>query len=257
VSSRVIGSVLTWLDGVMASAGLAAVARVIVWGAVGGMAVMELYALVSPQRKLAEIEKAANEAQQALLAHDGSFAEARQLMKRSVGLSLKRLALALGPSVVAGLPVLALLLWMGGHYAHRLPTTGSPITVEVKGVSSNEVDWQPSSAARWDAAAKHWRVRWPGRGKTVTLKGPSGETALALPTAAPTPQIGPWRWWHALFANPSGYVPATSAVKAVHLHYPSREFWSIGPRWARVWWVTFLVVVPIAALVTKFIFRIK
>jgi hypothetical protein len=251
-----IGSALSYLDGLMAGAGLAAEARLIVWGIVGGAAVMGLYALVSPQQKLAAVQREANEARQAMLQHEGDLKEGWALMGRSIALALKRLALAVGPSLLAGLPVLVLLIWMSGVYAHRLPQAGTRVGVEVRGVETSAVHWRPTDAATLNEQQQRWRVRWPSAGEAVTLTADAGRPVLRLPIRAPAARVTPPRWWHGLFAPPGGVLPEDSRVTAVHVDLPPRALWPGAPGWLQPWWVTFLGAVPVTALTVKLAFRI-
>jgi hypothetical protein len=154
------------------------------------------------------------------------------------------------------LPVLALLIWMGGVYGHRLPEPGATVPVEVVGVEPGAVSWSPRDAARLDQGEGLWRVDWPQPGSPVKLLSERDRTLLQLPLTEPVVRLGQPQWWHWLFANPAGTLPAGSEVRAVRLSLPRREVWSFGPDWMRQWWLTFLVMVPAAALTTKLVFRI-
>ncbi|MEQ8966245.1 MAG: hypothetical protein RID91_10500 [Azospirillaceae bacterium] len=103
-------------DAAMALA-LPGLARLLLWGVVAGAASMLLYRAVSPQRRLARTRRAAAAARRRLAGHDGDAATLGRLVRRSLGLSLTHLRLAIGPTMLAGLPVLAVAAWIGQAYA--------------------------------------------------------------------------------------------------------------------------------------------
>lgn len=50
-------------------------------------------------------------------------------------------------------------------------------------------------------------------------------------------------------------IPKNSAVQSVHLTYPERDYWLAV--WKAPWWVVFLVVVSLGAIIPKFLFGIE
>jgi hypothetical protein len=110
---------LTWCDQVMA-VGLPAYLRLILWGALGSVLSMGFYRLVSPQRKLSAVKAEIRSLRNSLLGYDGDFAGLWPLMSRSICASLKQVGLALGPAMLASLPVLFLIVWLSnGRHAGR------------------------------------------------------------------------------------------------------------------------------------------
>ena len=82
---------------------------IVVLAAVAGAASMLLYMRTSPQHRLKELEGEAAAARLALAEHDGDFEAAWPLIRRSFGLALSRVRIALAPSLISGLPVLAVV----------------------------------------------------------------------------------------------------------------------------------------------------
>ncbi len=78
---------------------------IVAGAALAGVASMLLYKVASPQRRLEQLA-AATSARWDWIEHDGSFRDAWPLIRRDLGLALARVRLSLGPSLLAGLPVL-------------------------------------------------------------------------------------------------------------------------------------------------------
>jgi len=102
-------------DGLMAS-GLPPVARLGVWALIASMVTMELYRLLSPQVRIAELKQRFAEKKQALDSFDGEFEDAWPMMRSMLGAAFLRVAIVLPGTLVAALPLLLLLVWMYGAY---------------------------------------------------------------------------------------------------------------------------------------------
>ena len=85
-------------------------------GAIAGTVSMLLYARVSPQSRLQELKSQASELQQQMASFDGEFSGAMALAQQNLRLSFKRLGIALGPSLLSGVPVLACVPLVGNAY---------------------------------------------------------------------------------------------------------------------------------------------
>jgi hypothetical protein len=84
----------------------------LVWGAASGMLSMVLYARLTPQTRIRRLQRVSARVQQRLRNYDGDFQGAMALSRRNVGLALRRLGLSAGPSLLAGIPVIAVMLWV-------------------------------------------------------------------------------------------------------------------------------------------------
>lgn len=257
------GAALTWVDGLLVALGLSPWLRVVLWAVAGGISVMGLYRGLSPQHLLRETERHAAAARKALIHHDGPFGDALPLIKQSLGLSFKRLGLTLGPALIAGTPMLALLLWMGDHYAHRLPRPGETVQVKVRGEGAatgshaRAVAWRPRATATFLEDAGRWQVVWPQAGETLTLLSPQHRTLLRLPPKSPAPEVTHRQWHHWLLANPAGYLPPEAKVEAVEFDYPRRQYIPFGPSWARSWLAVLIGGATVGAIGTKIVARIQ
>lgn len=104
-------------------------ARVIAWAMISGVVSMLVYKKFSPQQRIKDLEQLAAAVQLELKEHQGDFAEALPLLRRNVGLALRRLQAALLPSVLAGLPVLLVLYGMDAIYQSETVLTFGPAWV--------------------------------------------------------------------------------------------------------------------------------
>lgn len=81
-------------------------------GLFSGAASMWLYGRVSPQSRLTDITARLATLRLAICNHDGDFAGLWALTLQSLKLSIERVLRVIGPSLLAGLPVVALMLWL-------------------------------------------------------------------------------------------------------------------------------------------------
>jgi hypothetical protein len=209
------------------------------WAVLCGVVCLELYRVASPQERISRIKRDAREAQQELAAYDGEMEGAWPLMKRMLGLSLKRVGIVIPATLVAAYPVVALLLWMSSAYGHTFPLRGESVAVEV--------------AAPLQGRFIESSDRSPPR---VEAREPDGDVILEVPLAAAVPVLHKWVWWNWLMANPAGYLPEDAPVDEVRIDLPRRELHPLGPPWMRGWESIFLPVLFIAALTYKIVRRI-
>ena len=100
-------------------------------GAVAGALSMLLYARVSPQARLQELKSHSVDLQRQMKDFDGEFSGAMALAQENLRLSFKRLGIALGPSILSGIPVLAALPLIGNAYiSYFIAVALSAITVK-------------------------------------------------------------------------------------------------------------------------------
>lgn len=83
-------------------------------GLAAGVVSMWLYQRSSPQDRIAELMAQSVSLQQQMQAYDGDFDGMLKLSRENLQVSLRRLGYAIGPSLLAGLPVIA-LLWVIGE----------------------------------------------------------------------------------------------------------------------------------------------
>lgn len=228
---------LSWLDGSVLAA-LPAPLRLVLWAVAAAVLSMEAYRLLSPQAKVAAMRRDLAQAQARLTAYDGSFDGAWPLIQRMLGLALGRVGLVLPATLVATVPLVMLLVWLDGAYAHRFPHASEPVSVTAPG------DFQG-----------HW-VEGGGAPQAL-IADRDGATVAMVTVAAPIPVLHKPRWWNALIANPAGYLPADAPVDHITLALPRREVLAVGPAWLRRWEIMFFPALIIAAFAYKAARRIE
>jgi hypothetical protein len=243
---------LTWCDQVMA-VGLPAYLRLILWGALGSVLSMGFYRLVSPQRKLSAVKAEIRSLRNSLLGYDGDFAGLWPLMSRSICASLKQVGLALGPAMLASLPVLFLIVWLSNAYSYGLPVPGETVEIAVT-PAGPDLGWKPRQVAQ--RTGETWRITWPSEAEEISLNDGSDNPLLALPVVAAVPVIHKKAWWNHLIGNPLGYLPSSSQVERVEIALPPRRVFGYGPDWAAGWEAVFFAAIVLFSLAIKFLFRI-
>jgi hypothetical protein len=224
---------LQWIDD-RVTAVLPVPLSITLWAVICGVACLELYRVVSPQQRISRIKHDAREAQQRLAEYDGEVEGAWPLMRRMLGLSLKRVAIVIPATLVAAYPVIALLLWMSSAYGHTFPAHGEPVAVEVAApLEGRLIESSDGSPAQ------------------VQAREPDGDVMLEVPLAVAVPVLHKWVWWNWLMANPAGYLPDDAPVDEVRIDLPRRELHPFGPPWMRGWESIFLPVLFVAALAYK------
>lgn len=247
-----VGLLLETIDGWLSF--LPVWCRVTLWGTFLGSATMGVYGLFAPQEELAELKERTQKAREDLQSYDGTDPGVLwSKMKKTFALSFDQMKLMFGPTMMAGIPVVLVLVWMELAYAHRFPEPGEEIRVETVAAESAdepELRWEPASAV--EATDDGNRVQWPGAGESVTLlegtkSGGSATELVSFPLPAARTRVGQPNWTHWIFANPAGYLPESSDVRRVELELPRRMVLPWGPDWMRTWHPLFLVVITVAA----------
>ena len=227
--------------------------RLIIWGIAAGAGSMGLYWLTSPQKKLEQAKQDANAARQAMSSYDGDFDGIFPLMVRSLSTSMRHFSLALGPALLGSLPVIFLMVWMSGSYGYRMPEPGDGVTIAAVGQSA-PLAWTDETEA---SAENGWTVNWPAEGETLLLTDAGGDALLSLPLTHPVPVRHKRVWWNMLFANPLGSLSGDAPAEAIEIGLEAQVFMPFGPDWMQGWEALFILVVLIASVAIKIIFRIR
>jgi hypothetical protein len=238
---------LDWLDHAVAAV-VPTAGRLVVWGLLAGALSMSLYALLSPQSRLQRVKEQALEARRALDLHDGSLAEARPLIRRAIGCSMKQLGLVFLPAVVASFPLLFLLVWLHGSFTYVAPAEPEQIAVrtEPPGYDAELVVKEPGSAVEEPGKEGYYLVVRDGRERVLE------ERRLEAPVTV----LHKKQWWNLLVANPLGYLAESSPLDQVSIDLPRREVLDFGPQWLRTWEFVFLTSLVAVSLLIKTGFRL-
>jgi hypothetical protein len=219
--------------------------KLILWALLAAVVSMGLYWLLSPQGKLNDVKLRALKARQDLNAFDGEFQEAWPLMRSMLGLSMKQLGMTTMPAILASIPALALIVWLGTAYGYSLPS----------GVGQIEVETTPASDV--SAAIETGANASPYNPPRLVVTDPGGEVLTDISLSAPIPTIHKKQWWNTLIGNPLGYLPADGDLDAIAFDLPENDYLGFGPSWLRPWYMLFFAVLVIGSLAIKFVGRIE
>ena len=233
------------------------------WALVSSFLTMWVYRHFSNQEQLAALRPQVKAVQKKLSNYDGEFSGLKPLIMENFRLSGRHILLALGPALLAGIPVLFVLVWVSNAYGVKFPEPGT--LVQVRAIA--DADAATPSQWEWDGAPTRliegieapgtaWSVPWPEPGEPIALRAADGATVAELPPERPTPVLHKRQWWNALIGNPGGYLEPGNPAAAVHLDLPKKEMLPFGPDWMRGWEFLYFVLLIIGSLALKFIWRI-
>lgn len=215
-------------------------ARVALWGVVAGAGSMLLYALISPQARIAHGRRELVERRRQLERYDGELHAAMPLVAGLLRQALGQVGRTAWPALLASLPLLALMAWLSTGYGHRYPDPGSAPAVSV----------DPSGPApRWLAPTADTPPR-------ILLADAAAPALLDLWLQAPVTRLHPPRWWNCLLANPAGYLPAQGGIRELRIDLPRRELLAVGPAWMRGWELAFFTALLATSVLVKRLARI-
>jgi hypothetical protein len=232
-----------------------ATGRLAIWALVGAFITMFLYRLTSRQQAMAELKPQIKEAQKALATFDGELEDVLPLVRRSLGLSARQFALALGPALLASFPLIFMLLWISNRYDLVPPAPGTPITVRAEAPSGSALSWTPGDQAK-AVDTNHWQLVWPDQGESLQLNSAQAGLVLELPTAEASQVVHKRQWWNSLMGNPAGYLKDDQPVDAVFLELPWQDYLPFGPNWMRGWEFLFIGLLFSFSIIIKLVFKI-
>lgn len=228
-----------WLDARL-NGWLPPVAIICLWGILGALVSMELYRLLSPQARIRAIKARLARAQQRLSAYDGELDGAWPLIRRMLGLALRRVGVVLPATLAASLPLLALIVWLDTSYGRAFPEPGlyEGVAVEepYRGTLVTNGDERPARAE---------------------VRDDSGALVAEVELPAPVPVVHKKRWWNVLIGNPNGYLDPDGPLDHIAIDLPRRQYLSSGPDWLRGWEVAFFGALILSSLAFKFARRIQ
>lgn len=202
---------------------LPAALRLAVWALLGSVLTLFLYKTLSPQARIGVAKREAKAARQRLNAFDGEFADAGPLIKDQFVSAFRHVGLVVPGTVIAILPLLALLLWAETWYGHTLPAPGQAPTIRT--------------------IPQGFDTQWDDSGQPARVDVKDGETPIAEFTMrAPVGIVTQKPWWHWLAENPLGYLPDDAPIERIHIDLPALEVIHIGPQWMRSWLFVFIPV---------------
>ncbi|MET3591212.1 MULTISPECIES: hypothetical protein [Mesorhizobium] len=226
--SPVLSALDNWLTPFLPSS-----ARLVLWAALGAFLCMELYRVLSPQKRIAEIKLAYARTQQSVADFEGEFQEAWPLLRRMLALALRRVALVFPATIAASLPLLLIVVWLDSRYGDVYPPPDASVGVKVSG---------------------DFKGRWVNGSNGVPhaqIVDRAGSAIADVPVTQAVSVIQKWRWWNVLIGNPAGYLPDDLPFDRIDLGLPRQQVLGVGPAWLRGWEGIFFAATILVALMLK------
>lgn len=224
----------------------------IVWGSVCGCLTMGLYGLVSPQRRLSDIDdqlaaviSAAREAT--------VYADVVSASTKRVRLALARLIFVLLPALLAAAPVIVSTLWLESHLSVVEPAPGTAVKVDFEPVH-DRLQWRVSQ--RDSTLHSGSTIAWPQPGQQGLITDREGELQVPVPFASGY-RFVTRHWWSALLPGVAGYINGDANVAEIRFDLPPTDVTASRMAFLRRWYIWFFVPLGVAALSLKVIFRIR
>ena len=224
--------VLDFVDGILATIHVPAVARLMIYGGIGGWLSMLLYRRTSPQQRLTALRAELAQVQAAVIKHDGDFGEMQGLIWRQLSLSLRQLGLTLAPALIGALPLLFSMPWVSNRFELIEPNAGQSTRICTDPIDAAKTLHWPDSIAAEEGC---WKISWPQPSSPMALMDTNQRELIALPTPVPTTVVHKFHALNWLVANPAGYLPDDASLDAIHIDMPQQTFLPWGPTWLRGW----------------------
>jgi hypothetical protein len=244
------------IDSVLAMA-LPPVLRLVIWGILAGWLTMIVYRLLSDQEKIGALKALQKNQQKDIAEFDGEFAELMPLIRHTLALGFRQLGFALGPALLATVPVLFIVIWVAGEYGYQTPTAGSEVLVTIEPATS-DIHWSSTTAVRSNEGG--WAINWPSKGQFLTMSEGTmmadNQPLLDFPLEKDIPIIHKKRWWNLLMANPIGYLPKDGTTDVIHINLPEAVIIGSGPGWMRGWMFSFFMAFLLSSIAFKLLLHL-
>lgn len=228
--------------------------RVLLWGALTGVATLLLYAWVSDQAGLAVLKQRAKDLRREMLDPSLDRDAYMRLTKENLTTSFRLLRKSFGPAMISSIPVLIVLVWLSTYYSYERPPAGADVAVDF--VPKNDA-MQVSPADAFVKSGDGILLRIGAQPATVQFADAEGTVYEGAPDNPPTPVVHQRRWWNALLGNEAGYVRPNADVDEIHFGFPALNLFPSLPSWASTWELPFFVSLFVAALSIKIAFKIE
>lgn len=226
--------------------------RLALWGVLAGWLTMLLYRKLSRQEAISELKDRQKILQQEIAKFDGEMSELMPRIKEAFALGFKQLGLAIGPAILATIPILFIVVWVATQFVYQAPQAGEQVSATAEPERGNLI-WSANASA--ELTEEGWQIQWPAEGEALTLSADS-KPVLTLSDEELHGIIHKKVWWNALIGNPAGYLEEGSKVEAVHIALPERTYLGFGPGWMRGWMFLFFGTFLLASVAFKFLLRI-
>ncbi len=226
--------------------------RLLLWASLGAAISMAIYAMTSDQRAIEAAKKGAAALRSRLLddAGDLEVSTDYQQIRALLALSFKQFWLVLKPSLLASVPLIALLTWISNSFGYVTPPAGSVVQGRVLAAHT-------SGDAPRIGAYRRMLFLWPVGDSTATLTDNRGAAVAEIDPGSAVPVIHKRLWWNLFIGNPLGYLPDDSDFERVEFELRPRRFFDGPADWMGGWELSFFTVMIVVSLAIKFVFRLR
>lgn len=211
--------------------------RVALWALIASILSMSAYRFSSNQQKITALKSRIASTRAAIKeAPPDDYEKAMASSKSLLSLSLRHVGSALGPTLVAGLPVLFVFSLLQQNYSYEQPQPGVMLSATL--IAEN-------------GATETLSVSYPLSEQRILVEMDAG---FAPQTLVPIIAKPSWTDW--LFANPAGALKPQSALRQIDFTVKAQRFLAFGPDWLAGWEALFLTLMVVFSLTIKRVFRI-
>ncbi|MFO7914928.1 MAG: hypothetical protein R6U43_04460 [Candidatus Krumholzibacteriales bacterium] len=223
------------IDGLLAAL-LPPLVRICLWGVVAGALSVAVYALISPQDKIAGYKEQLRKYRRELMGNqDLEFKEYMAVSRKNLKTSMLFFSSAIGPALVSAVPVIVLLLYLHTSLGYTAPETLSA-----------------------EAPAGGVKLQLSQTQEEVTVRDGNNRVLYSgNPLHPPVPSVSKRWWWNALFENPAGYIRDDAEIDEIRFNTSRRIYLGFMPGWGQGVELPYFLLVFITALSGRIIFRIK
>jgi hypothetical protein len=226
----------------------------VLWGLLGGGAVMGLYALLSPQRRIRAKKQEIKELKAEMKDDSLGFAGTLRLTRQNLRRAFELLGLVLPPSLVAMLPALCMMLFVSILYSYQVPEAGqdlkvktTPYSLKVR-VQSGGVVVNTGKSGFVVIMDKKPRIRIYESKRIIYSWTPD---MLMDGSVRKRP------WWGGLLPEGAGYLPEDSVTEKISIGFRTLRVIGGVPRAIGGWEFSYFLALTISAVLVKVKFRIE
>jgi len=246
-------SFLSWINSFF-TGGMPQGIVLIGWGMVGSGFSMAIYVLLSSQTKLARIKEDIADARKAVIDYEDDFAQIWNPVKQLLGLSCKQVGYTLLPTMAGAVPIVFLIVWVGGEFNYKDLQAGVATRLKVyPGQEKVTVSGSETSFLLTGTGV----VCWPKQKERLELIDAGNNRIAVLPLKKTSPAVEKFHWWNRLFGTPNGYIPDHSPVDKIEIELPRKRYIPFGPDWMGASEAVFILTVLVTSLIIKYTCKIQ
>jgi len=234
--------------------------KILLWGLLAGLVAMLVYVLFAQQTEIKKLKSNAASLRKRML--DSELSDVNdfsKLAKQNLLVSLCLLKQVFLPTLLSGLPVIILAIWVDIQYSHQLPQSNNQITVNFISNTSEQLQLKFESEGI-EHIVKNGGI-FPhevNEKQNYTIYHHdeliySGQIFRAPYLNA----IGKKNHWYSFLISSPNYLTKGTSIEAILFNLPQKIILNGVPNWMSSWHVIFFFGVFIMALFIKIVFKIN